>query len=346
MKKLIWIFLLLLLLGAVSAACTIPGFSYFLGHTPLGQPNTDLYSGSTAGIETPTPFLPMGAIATPTTTSEAQGTNTPQTSLTPTQTPTLSIPDDQVNIMIFGNDYRPAIGGRTDTMILVSINTDDKVVNAISFPRDLYVEIPGHAKDRLNTAFPYGGFELFQQTMEINFNIKPDYYVMTDFTGFENIINSLGGIDVYVSYQLTDSCDLPQEHNGKCTVGPGTVNMDGATALWYVRSRYTSNDFDRNRRQQEVLMAVLRKVLTWDVISNAGDLYNSYRGAVRTDLPVEEFLRLIPVSIYMNEDGHLNRYAIDSTYTSDYRTSTGAAVLLPDMEKIQELLRKVIFRQD
>ncbi|MEM5774911.1 MAG: LCP family protein [Anaerolineaceae bacterium] len=346
MNKRRWFFLLTVVLAVISAACTIPGFSYFLGHTPMGQPNNSLGGEGLSSVITATPFLPMGPTATPTTTTQATSTPTPEPSLTPSLTPTPSIPEDQVNIMIFGNDYRPGLGGRTDTMILVSINTDSKVVNAISFPRDLYVEIPGRNKDRLNTAFPYGGFELFQQTMQLNFNITPDYYVMTDFTGFTNIINSLGGIDVYASYQLTDSCDLPQASNGKCTVGPGTVHMDGGTALWYVRSRYTSNDFDRNRRQQEVLMAVLRRVISWDVITNASSLYNSYRGSVRTDLPLDEFLRLVPVSIYMSQDGHLNRYAIDSSYVSNYRTETGAAVLLPNMEKINALINQVIYRQD
>jgi len=247
--------------------------------------------------------------------------------------------------MVFGNDYRPSSGYRTDTMILVSINTIEKIVNAISFPRDLYVEIPGHGYDRLNTAMPYGGFDLFQQTMQINFNIKPDFYIMTNFTGFANIINSIGGINVNAARNLYDSCDLPQAVNGYCSAGPGIVHMDGETALWYVRSRYTSNDFDRNRRQQEVMLAILKNLLQVDLIANATDLYNGYRSAVDTNLELEPFIKLLPTIISLNEEGHLNRYAIDASYTSNYWTEQGAAVLLPNQEMIWDLIRTVIYQQ-
>lgn len=248
--------------------------------------------------------------------------------------------------MIFGNDYRPALGGRTDVIMLVSINTDDNIVNVISFPRDLYVEIPGRGYDRLNTAFPYGGFDLFQKTMQWNFNIKPDYYLMTNFNGFVSIINSLGGVDVYVPYNLVDRCDLARSSDGYCSVGPGTVHMDGDLALWYVRSRYTSNDFDRNLRQQEVLLAILRRMLQWDLIANAPSLYSNYQYAVDTNLPLDEFIRLIPTALSLNQDGHLNQYAIDSNYTTNFRTEQGAAVLMPDEAKIDELILKVIFEQE
>ncbi|MCE5209333.1 MAG: LCP family protein [Chloroflexi bacterium] len=340
--------LFLLLIGftfIIFSACALSELPPLFIQTTTVQVSPQFATVDPNATNTATPFLSMGPTATATSTSRPTKTSTPASTLTPSMTPTPSLPDGQVNIMVFGNDYRPSSGYRTDTMILVSINTIEKIVNAISLPRDLYVEIPGHGYDRLNTAMPYGGFDLFQQTMQINFNIKPDFYIMTNFTGFANIINSIGGIDVNAARNLYDSCDLPQAVNGYCSAGAGIVHMDGETALWYVRSRYTSNDFDRNRRQQEVMLAILKNLLQVDLIANAADLYNGYRSAVDTNLELEPFIKLLPTIISLNEEGHLNRYAIDASYTTNYWTEQGAAVLLPNQEMIWDLIRTVIYQQ-
>lgn len=327
------------------SACSLPVLNPSSDQISSALGSSQFATADPNATPTATPFQPLGPTATSTKTSKPTKTTTPAATLTPSMTPTPILPEGQVNIMVFGNDYRESSGYRTDTMVLVSINTIEKMVNAISFPRDLYVEIPGHGYDRLNTAMPYGGFELFQQTMQINFNIKPDYYVMTNFTGFANIVNSLGGIDVNAARNLYDTCDLPQRKEGYCSAGPGVVHMDGETALWYVRSRATSNDFDRNRRQQEVLKAILDNLLRLDVIGKAPELFNSYQKAVKTNLDIETFIKLVPVAVSLKEDGNLNRYAIDASYVSNYWTAQGAAVLLPNKKMIQDIILQVIYRQ-
>jgi LCP family protein required for cell wall assembly len=328
-----------------SSACALTSLFQILPETPAVVHAQEFATTDPNATSTATPFLPLDQTATATLTSTPVETNTPEPTQTASLTPTPMRPEGQVNIMVFGNDYRPSSGYRTDVMVLVSINPKEKIVNAISFPRDLYVEIPGHDFDRLNTAMPYGGFDLFQETMQINFNISPDFYIMTNFTGFANIINSMGGLEVNASRNLYDTCDLPQAVNGYCSAGPGTVYMNGETTLWYVRSRYTSNDFDRNRRQQEVLLAIFRNFTRLDVVARVPDLYNSYRNAVDTDLSLETIGKLITIVPSLNEEGHLNRYAIDDSYVTNYRTDQGAAVLLPNHEMIAALLNRVIYNQ-
>lgn len=331
----------------ISSACVVTNYQQMLPATKVVAQAQFLATVDPNATTTATPFQPLGPTLTPTITMTPIPTETSiPIEPSPTETATISVaqpPEGQVNLMIFGSDYRPTSGYRTDVMVLVSINPEIKTVNTISFPRDLYVEIPGRGYDRLNTAMPYGGFSLFQETMKINFNVRPDYYVITNFTGFANIINSMGGIEVYASRNLYDTCDLPQAVNGYCSAGPGLVYMNGETALWYVRSRYTSNDFDRNRRQQEVLLAILKSFLRFDVLSRAPELYDTYKNTVETNLDLGTIIKLIPILPSLNEPGHLNQHYVTPAHTTNYFTENGAWVLIPNQVLIDQLIQDVIF---
>ena len=107
-----------------------------------------------------------------------------------------------------GSDYRPSSGYRTDVMMLVSINPKQGNVSVVSFPRDLWVTIPGVGEERLNTAQPKGGISLMADTLEYNFGVRPDRYILTNFQGFKNIVDILGGIEVQTSsaYRIVVIC--------------------------------------------------------------------------------------------------------------------------------------------
>lgn len=254
------------------------------------------------------------------------------------------MPDGVVNIMILGSDFRPNAGHRTDVMMLVSVNTVKQTVSVVSFPRDLYVPIPGWTKQRLNTAEPHGGFDLLADTLDQNFGVRPTYYVMTDFGGFKGIIDSVGGVDVNAKYRLTDSCDLPTAENGQCTVHSGINHMDGETALWYVRSRHTTNDLYRNERQQEVILALFTKLMSAGAINHLPDLYNQYKDTVKTNLTVEAMLPLLPTAAKVFSDHSAMRsYVFSVEEAVPYTTDTGAMVNLPDYGKIAKILDEAIF---
>ena len=127
----------------------------------------------------------------------------------------------------------------------------------------------------------YGGFPLLASVFEYNFAIPIDHYIMTNFYGFTNIVDALGGIEINASTNTSDRCDLSYAHGAYCSVGPGIEYLDGETALWYVRSRYTSNDIDRTRRAQEVLIGLFKKLMSMDAISNAPEIYNLFIGQRR-----------------------------------------------------------------
>jgi LCP family protein required for cell wall assembly len=245
--------------------------------------------------------------------------------------------------MVLGNDLRPGGGYRTDVMMLVAVNTGKGTVSVVSFPRDLYVTIPGWTTERMNTAFPHGGFPMLADTLEYNFGVRPKFYIMTNFQGFIGIINGLGGVNVEASAFLSDSCDLPQNVAGHCTVNPGTVTMDGATALWYVRSRHSTSDFDRLRRAQEVLYAVFMKLMNVNVIARLPELYTAYMSSVETNIGVDDIAPLLPVASQVLGDSSLiRRFTVGPGLVYNYVTEGGAMVLLPNYTAIQQLMLDVL----
>src|SRR5690606_1637431 len=191
----------------------------------------------------------------------------------PTEVPWLDRQgNDLVNILLLGNDGELTDDGfiRTDTMIVVSINRTTGTVAMLSLPRDIYVYIPGWTMQRLNLAYIHGeaggwfdgGFGLLRQTLLYNFGINVHYYAMVDLTGFKAIVDTVGGIELAVDCAIEDlplvASELPDgayraNEEGYYVLPVGYYNMNGAQALWYARSRYSSSDFDRGARQQQVL---------------------------------------------------------------------------------------------
>ncbi len=208
----------------------------------------------------------------------------------------------------------------------------------VSFPRDLYVYIPGWYYDRINTAMYRGGFPLLAQTLEYNFGVRVDHYVLVGLDAFIQTIDSLGGIEVQVGQTLTDQ----RTGFGYYTVQAGTVHMDGATALWYVRSRYTTSDFDRTRRQQEVIQAIAARLLSMDGLNKADELYDIYSKYVISDLKWRDLAPLVSVATQIGSPANVQHYYIGSGQVVPWTTPAGAMVLLPQEAAIKSILRQAV----
>ncbi len=328
----------------ISAACNLPVMSQVSPPVPRDAAPI-LITPDPRATATPTPFQPLEV--TPTSNSPFPTVTQAPVEEQPTPTPTeeektvprIDIPEGVVSIMILGSDWRPGRGSRTDVMMLLILDPSTGGASLVSFPRDLYVFIPGVGQERINTAQAYGDFPLTQQTFQYNFGFTPDFYIMTYFDAFKNIVNSLGGINVEASRNLTDTCDLPQAQEGYCSVGPGTVWMNGETALWYVRSRYSTNDFDRTRRAQEVIIAMFKKLMSLDALSRAPELYQQYRRSVETDIDLATAVSLARMAPgLLSNPGKIHRYTIGPDQVWPYVTEKGAQVLIPNTEAIQAIL--------
>jgi LCP family protein required for cell wall assembly len=285
----------------------------------------------------PTPFQPFELTATPT-----RDVQPITNSLVPN--PGLIPPDGQFNVLILGSDWRPGAGYRTDVILLVSVFTKEGKVSLLSFPRDLWIEIPGQEENRINTVLQAGGFPLVVSAFERNFAIHVDRYMMTNFSGFRAIIDTLGGVDIEASKNTADRCDLSYQHGGWCSVGPGAAHLDGEVALWYVRSRYTSSDFDRTRRAQEVMVGLFKKFMSLDAISRAPEIYNQFISTVETDLSLNDILPVLNIAPSIIQDqSRIHRYAISTEHVTPTTTSGGAAVLIPNYEAIWQVVLEAIY---
>lgn len=270
----------------------------------------------------------------------------------PGPVPPIPLPPDTINILLLGSDRRTGTSFRTDTILLLSIQPSAGGAALISIPRDLYVYLPGYSMQRVNTAFnlgnevgyPGGGRALLADTLLYNLGVTFDYYARVEMSGFQQVIDELDGVDVRVSCPYTDwrlkspGLDLNNPNNWHLfTVPTGVVHMNGDFALWYARSRERSSDFDRSRRQQEVLRAAYRQALQLGVFSRIPSLYQTMIQSVTTDMSLTDILRLAPLATKI-DPAHLKSRFIGRDQVTSWRTPSGAQVLLPKPVEVQKLL--------
>jgi len=347
-------FLILLALGIALVSCQ-SATGYAARMDPTNTPQTIVLTADLTHLDRQVAFMPVDPTAVsqgaifPTATPDGnagQANNGEGSSGASSgesgPVPLLKLPEDQVNIMLLGTDQRPYEGGfRTDVILLVSINLDSQTINMVSFPRDLYVTLPGYYTDRINSAQFRGGFPLLASTLEYNFGFRPDYYGMINLFEFKSLIDTLGGVTVNVGQTLWDE---RTGYKGGYTVPAGTVTMDGDTALWYVRSRKTTSDFDRTRRQQEVVLAIIRRMMSFDVVTKFPTLYEQFNGIIETNLPLSAVTPLLPSAAnFVN--GNIGTYAVGPNLVTNWVTPSGSQVLLPNKPAIQQMLRTALNAQ-
>ena len=287
---------------------------------------------------TPTSLPQQNPVLTITAPEELrEGIATPATAV-PTAVTPFDVPDSTTNILLLGGDTPLGTNDtRTDTMIIVSINQDGPTASMISLPRDLYVYIPGKTMNRLNTALSLGGVDLLKQTILYNFGIPVHYYARVDFQGFETAVDAIDGVDMAVSCRLQDwrliSPDLdPEDEDNweQFALEPGIHHMDGDTALWFARSRLSTNDFDRGRRQQQLLRALLNQGVDVGLITQFPSLWEAYNSNVETDMDIGRMLQLASLAPAIRQNGVQHLYLVRGIVA--WEAPSGAQVQLPVWE--------------
>jgi len=289
----------------------------------------------------------------------------PEVDLVPGEPTPTSIPTaepwkgtDRVNILLMGIDRRPgeAFVSRTDSIMLISVDPVGHRASILSVPRDLYVIIPGRGRDRINTAFvygasgdnPVGGAMLAKQTVEYNLGVSINHYILVDFGAVTGGIDALGGIDVNVPFVINDPT-YPDMNYGydPLYIPAGLQHFDGLTALKYARTRHVDNDFGRAQRQQQVILAARDKALglgIGNLILKAPDLYEQLERGIRTDLSLDQIVRLArTVSDIPAED--IRRDVIDYDYVYSHLTEAGSQVLVLDNAKASPLIQSLFYDQ-
>ncbi len=263
---------------------------------------------------------------------------------------------ERVNILLLGVDQRPSqtIPGLTDTMLLVTIDPVHGQVGMLSIPRDTWVKIPAYEiYNKINTAhrfgeikdYPGGGPALAKQTVSDLIGYPVHYYLRVNFDGFREIIDLVGGIDVDVPRDLSDPT-YPDENYGydPLFIPAGRQHMDGALALKYARTRHVDNDFERGRRQQQVILALRDKVLNQDMlptlIRNLPALVRSLSQSIQTDIPLDRLVALAEMGRQVDFD-QVEQAVIDCSLGECTYSEEGAWILIPERNKIRAVVDRL-----
>lgn len=249
-----------------------------------------------------------------------------------------------INILLIGQDARPGeTRARSDSMILVSLNTRTNDIKMVSFMRDLYVQIPGgYLDNRINASYAFGGPELLDETLKLNFGVQVDGNVEINFEAFEDVIDILGGVDVELNSE-----EAGYMNRKGYSASTGMNHFAGDATLVFSRMRYVSDgDYGRTDRQRRVIAAVINSLKDAGLTEIMG-LINQILPYVTTDLTNAEIVSYATAGLTaLANGGEISSSRIpqnDAHYNASIR---GMAVLVPDLKMCQEDLKDFIYSEE
>ena len=199
---------------------------------------------------------------------------------------------DKTTVMIMGIDERGDDVGRSDTLMIATLDPKKHQAALLSIPRDTRVKIKGNGFDKINAAYAYGGYKLTQDTVENFLGTPMDHYVLINIQAFQRIIDAIGGVDIDVEKRMF--YEDPWDDDGGLVIDlyPGEQHMDGKTAITYVRYRDEEGDIGRIERQQKFMKAVMDKVTSPAIIPQLPAVIREVLSSVKTDLSFRQLLEL------------------------------------------------------
>jgi LCP family protein required for cell wall assembly len=335
--------------------------------TSVAAPNVQVKVTPEPTVGDPATNTPESATALPTTSSRAPSpTPTPLLAQGTGQSSGLSVLGDLIgagtengdpglseiwggrtslNILVVGVDRR-ADGGdqNADVLIIAHLDLINKRVAAVSLPRDLLVQIPGIGPDKINGSYNYGilaspddpaaGVAKVRDTIESVFGIPLDGYVLVDFNGFKDVVDSVGGVDINVPYAIEDD-EYPTDDYSTEVVkfDPGQQHMDGDTALKYVRTRHQDSDDARRQRQYQVLLALFSKGKGFSSITKADKIILALGNSVQTNFDLQQQLALARIGMDLDES-NIRLSALGPPLLTGGYIDTGAWVYTGDQATI------------
>lgn len=244
---------------------------------------------------------------------KAGGTGTtPNTGVVDTRVPEKSAKEKPITMMLLGTDYRKETGTRlTDVVMVATLNPDTKSATIVSLPRDTYFQLEGYIPNKLNSYYPKfyakdkkDGTDNAMQEMQTMLgkylNVDIDYTTILNFQGFSDVVNAVGGVDVNATM---DMCYIDNADGTNINIKKGQQHLDGEKALGYVRYRHSgsgcsprtqeSSDFDRNKRQNEVLNSVVDKIQSFSGVTKLSSIIQSVDDNMETDIEGSQFTNLL-----------------------------------------------------
>ena len=320
---------------------------------PTGEANCD-------APDTPAPGSSVTATSSPSDTGAAPATASP---VDATALPTATIPawngKNRLNILLVGVDQRPKEGTfNTDTLIVVSIDPVSKQVAMFSLPRDT-VDVPipsGPARRVFGSAYSgkinslytntrnrgdafagnanTRGFNALKQVLGELYGLDIQYYAMVNFAGFENIVDTLGGVTINVQNPVLDDHYPGDSGTLRVYIPAGVQHMTGAQALVYARSRHTSNDFDRAQRQQRVILSLREQADPKTILDHLSELLGDLKKSFKTDIPQAKLPQLIELSSQI-DSSKIRSYVFTPPFYAHEGTDSRGYIITPNISRIR-----------
>lgn len=296
------------------------------------------------------------------------GNNTASTDLTASGAMNTDLNSDELlndpqilNVMLFGEDNGDGSEhGRSDTMIMLSIDNRHKKLKLTSFLRDVYVNVPGYGQDKLNAAYTYGGPQLAIQTIESNFGINIDRYAVVDFEAFRDIIDILGGVDIeltadevaYINWQSYINGQTEERYELEEVAG--VTHLNGRQALWYARNRgyedeahpefvMPGNDFERTSRQRNLLETIMTEFKSAD-LTQIIQIVSQIGPMITTNLKKDEITALVANSLtYLSYNFEEYRVPEDELFEYGWTDDGQSIVVITDWYAQRKNLALFVF---
>lgn len=254
---------------------------------------------------------------------------------------------DRLNVLLLGSDGRPEELDfpRTDSLMLLSWDREENTIDLLSLPRDLWVPVPGQDPTKINLVYSIGeheswggGVPLLIDTVEALINQPIHHYLWLDFDGFIQIVDQIGGIPIYVPWDIVDEKYPTADYGYEFfELKAGSHVLDGATALKYARTRTQDGDFNRVGRQQDVVNAIIRQVThpanSARLLLAAPEILRTMGYSIRTDLSITEILQLAKQVV--DAPQLRSTLVIDSNMGVESYSDEGMWVLLPNRPQIR-----------
>lgn len=245
----------------------------------------------------------------------------------------LLIAESRLNILVIGTDTREnkQDAGRADAILVGSLDLVNKKLALLSIPRDTLVEVPGHGTDKINHSFNLGGIDLTRQTVQEFLNVPIDYYAVSNFDSFPEIVDILGGVEIDVDKRM-----YFRTYDGLINIEKGLQRLDGDKALQYVRYRYDQmGDITRAGRQQNFLIALFKEVMAAENITKLPQLIPKVLDVVETDFSLTQMVRLAKLLNEMDLAGIQS-----ASVPGDFATIGGISYWRPHPEETAALVEE------
>ncbi|HUN24551.1 MAG TPA: LCP family protein [Anaerolineales bacterium] len=256
-------------------------------------------------------------------------------------------PPPPTNILLIGLDQRPgeSVASRTDSLILTRVDLEKNHLVLVGIPRDLWVVLPDGSQNRINTAHYFAelnesgsGPLAAVDTVSANFGLTLHYYVRVNFDGFRALIDSIGGIEINIEKRIYDDL-YPTDDYGYQTIvfEPGLQTLNGEQALQYARTRHGSSDFERAKRQQQVIAAFISRLYKPTTWFRLPAIWAAFQSAIQTNLSPLMLAKVAYATMRLGTE-NIERVVLEPPMVQGFITDAGASVQLPQWQQINPVL--------